>query len=220
MLKTIALLSVLFLSVNAYSDEQITIQKVTVNTPSGVITGHVVGTGDQLVFVDDSDNKKSYTLSRGAVRNYKSENGDIIVELARPETDASGTVSNVRITVLDQKNQAVLTQWMAMPQERSRTVTTYTTDVKHDHYGKGECNGKLIADDQNLRFESISDASHSRSWNYNDVQSFNKEKDHSLLKVVGKNSEKYDFKTVNGKTAGALYDLVAQKIVAARPASQ
>jgi len=220
MLKTIALFSLLFLSVNAYSDEQITIQKVTVNTPSGVITGHVIGTGDQLVFVDDSDTKKSYTLPRGSVRNYKSENGDIIVELARPAADASGTVSNVRITVLDQANQAVLTKWMAMPQERSRTVTTYTTDVKHDHYGKGECTGKLIADDQSLRFESITEASHSRTWNYNDLQTFDKEKDHALLKVVSKNGDKYDFKTVNGKTAGGLYDLVAQKIVAARPSAQ
>jgi hypothetical protein len=218
MLRAICLFSVLFLSVNAYSEEQITIQKVTVNTPSGVITGKVIGTGDQLVFVDDSDTQKSFTLTRGAVRNYKSENGDIVVELARPESDAAGTVSNVRITVVDEKNQAALTQWMAMPQERSRTVTTYTTDVKHDHHGQGECNGKLIADDQSLRFESITEANHSRTWNYNDLQTFDKEKDHAMLKVVGKNGDKYDFKTVNGKTAGGLYDLVSQKIVAARPA--
>jgi hypothetical protein len=189
-----------------------------VNTPSGVITGHVVGTGDQLMFIDDTDTSKSYTLSRGSVRNFKSESGDLIVELSRPETDASGTVSNVRITVVDPKNQAVLTKWMAMPQERSRTVTTYSSDVRHDHYGKGNCNGKLIADDQSLRFESAGEANHSRTWNYNDLQSFDKEKDHALLKVVGKNGEKYDFKTVNGKTAGGLYDLVAQKIVAARTA--
>jgi hypothetical protein len=35
--------------------------------------------------------------------------------------------------------------------------------------------------------------------------------------VVSKNGEKYDFQTVNGKTAGGVYDLVSQKIVAARP---
>lgn len=220
MLKTVALFGALFLSVNAYSEEQITIQKVTVNTPSGAITGRVVGTGDQLVFIDDSDPNKSFTLKRGSMRNYTNDNGAIVVEMARPETDAAGTVSNLRITVVDQKNQAALTQWFAMPQERSRTVTTYTSEVKHDHLGKGECNGKLIADDTSLRFESVTEASHSRSWNYNDLQTFDKEKDHALLKVVGKNGEKYDFKAVNGKTAGGLYDLVAQKIVAARPNPQ
>ncbi|HYP07993.1 MAG TPA: hypothetical protein VER03_17310, partial [Bryobacteraceae bacterium] len=216
----LALFGALALAVTAYGDEQITIQKVTVNTPSGTITGKVVGSGDQLVFVDDADPSKSFTLSRGSMKNYTNENGTIVVHMLRPEADASGTVSNVRITVIDQKNQAALTQWFAMPQERSRTVTTYTSDVKHDHLGKGECNGKLIADDTSLRFESISEANHSRSWNYNDLQKFDKEKDHSLLKVVGKNGEKYDFKTVNGKTAGGLYDLVSQKIVSARPTQQ
>jgi hypothetical protein len=85
MLRTFCLLGALFVSVTAYGDEQITIQKVTVNTPSGVITGHVVGTGDQLMFIDDTDTSKSYTLSRGSVRTFKSESGDLIVELARPE---------------------------------------------------------------------------------------------------------------------------------------
>jgi hypothetical protein len=217
MLKKIALFSFLLISVKAYGEEQLTIQKVTVNTPSGPISGKVIGTGDKLVFVDDANPEKSFTLTRGSVRNYKSENGDILVELARPESDTAGTVSNLRITVVDQKNQAALTQWMEMPQERSRTITTYSTDVKHDHLGKGSCTGKLIADDSSLRFESISEANHSRTWNYNDLQTFSKEKDHSLLKVVSKNGEKYDFQTVNGKTAGGVYDLVSQKIVAARP---
>ncbi len=53
---------------------------------------------------------------------------------------------------------------MAMPVERSRTVTTYNTDVRHDHKGNGNCTGKLIADD--------------------------KEKDHPLLKVTAKKTAK------------------------------
>lgn len=216
MLKHIALFVVLALAIRVHAQEQLTIQKVTVNTPSGTISGKVVGSGDTLVFVDDNDPQRSFTLNRGSVRSYQTDNGAIVVELARPETDATGTASNVRITVVDQRNQAALTRWMEVPQERSRTVTTYTTDVKHDHHGKGNCEGKLVADDQSLRFESVSEASHSKTWNYSDVQSFEKEKDHSLLKVVSKNGEKYDFKTVNGKTAGGVYDIVSQKIVAAR----
>ncbi len=107
-----------------------------------------------------------------------------------------------------------------MPVERSRTVTTHSTDVKHDHKGQGSCNGKLIAGETSLRFESVSEADHSKSWNYNDLKSFEKEKDHSLLKMTAKSGEQYEFKTVNGATAGAVYDLVAQKIVANRPAAQ
>ena len=108
-------------------------------------------------------------------------------------------------------------RWISMPVERSRTVTTYSADVKHDHKGNGHCTGKLIANDSNLRFESISEASHSTNWNYNDLNSFTTEKDHSLLKVTSKSGEDYQFNVANGATAGALYRLVSEKIVAARP---
>jgi hypothetical protein len=203
------------------AQEQITINKVTINTPSGVITGKVVGQGESLVFVDDADPSKSFTLRRGEVKSFTTDGGALVVQMARPETDATGTVSNVKITVLDQANSAVLTKWFNMPQERSRTVTTYSTEVKHDHKDDhSECTGRLLADDTGLKFESVSNASHSKSWNYNDLQSFTGEKDHSLLRVVAKNGDKYDFKTVNGKTAGGLYDIVSKKIVSARPSNQ
>jgi hypothetical protein len=200
------------------ADEQLTVQKVTIMTPSGTITGKVVGTGEKLVFVDDRDPVNSFTLTRGEVRQFKTtDGGDIVVELARPVADQAGTTSNVRITVIDPASSATLTRWFEMPVERSRTITTYSTDVRHDHRdGEGHCNGKLMANDTTLRFESVSEAGHSRSWNYNDLRSFEKEPDHSLLKVTAKNGENFHFKTVNGKTAGALYDVVAQKMVDAR----
>lgn len=218
MIRSTALLFTLVFSFLLMGEEPLTIHKVTVNTPSGTITGKVVGTGDNLVFVDDNDPQKSFTLSRGKITNYKTEDGAILVEMERPASDQTGTQSNVRITVVDAANATAITKWIGMPVERSRTVTTHSTDVRHDHKGQGHCTGKLLADDTSLRFESVSEANHSRTWNYNDIQSFEKEKDHALLKVTAKNGEKYDFKTVNGMTAGGVYNLVSQKIVANRPA--
>jgi hypothetical protein len=215
--KTIGLLTALVFSFILAADDQLTIHKVTVNTPSGTISGKVIGTGDNLVFVDDSDPSKSFTLHRGKIRSHRTEDGALLVELERPESDRSGTVSNLRITVVDEANKTALTRWITMPVERSRTVTTYSADVRHDHHGQGHCNGKLIADDTTLRYESVSEADHSQTWHYSDLQSFKTEKDHALLKVAAKNGDKYDFNVTNGATAGALYSLVAQKIVDARP---
>jgi len=84
-------------------------------------------------------------------------------------------------------------------------------------YRAGGCNGKLIADDTRLRFESVGEASHSRTWNYNELQKFDTERDHAILRVTPVSSEAYSFNVVNGKTAGAMYQLVANKIVGARP---
>ena len=215
-----ALFLFLAVSVTFAADEQLTIHKATIATPSGTINGKVVGTGDTLVFVDDSNPSNSFTLHRGEVQQYRTEDGAVVVEMVRPSSDRAGTDSNVRITVTDPANTTTLTKWLSVPVERARTVTTYSTDVRHDHKGKGHCSGKLIADDTGLRFESVTEASHSQSWNYNDLRSFDKEKDHSLLKVTGRDGETEQFNTVNGATAGALYNLVAQKIVNARPAGQ
>lgn len=218
MFKPIVLILALLITVPlTIAEEQVTIQKVTLTTPSGTISGKVIGTGDKLVFVDDKNPNSSFTLSRGEIQRYRAEDGAIIVEMARPATDRAGTVSNLRITLVDPASSAVLTKWIDMPVERSRTVTTHSVDVRHDHKGEGHCNGKLLADDTTLRFESVTEANHSRSWNYNDLQSFEEEKDHALVKVKPKSGDTERFKVTNGATAGALYDLVAQKIVAARP---
>jgi hypothetical protein len=220
MLKSIAC-ALVFAVAGFAADEQLTIHKVTVNTPSGTISGKVVGTGDKLVFIDDSDPSKSFTLTRGDIANYTTESGGIVVQLARPASDQPGTTSNVRITVVDANNSAAITRWISMPVERSRTVTTYSVDVRHDHKGQSNnCTGKLLADDNGLRFESVSNAPHSKSWNYNDLRSFTTEKDNALLKVVPSSGDAYHFQVVNGATVGALHRLVSDKIVAARPASR
>ena len=78
------------------AQDQVTIQKVTVNTPSGVITGKVVGTGDRLVFIDEADPNKSFTPNRGEVRNHTTENGAVLVEMARPVADQAGTTANLK----------------------------------------------------------------------------------------------------------------------------
>jgi hypothetical protein len=101
--------------------------------------------------------------------------------------------------------------------ERGRTVTTYSIDVRHDHKGQGGCNGKLLADDNRLRFESASQADHSRNWEYNALSKFEVEKDNSLIKVTPASGEGYQFNVVNGATAGAMHTLVSGKIAAARP---
>jgi hypothetical protein len=211
------LLAVLSVVPTFAQNEQVTIQQVTITTPSGVIKGKVVGTGDSLVFVDDTNPSSSFKLRRGDVTEYRTEDGAIIV-MTRPNSDQAGTTSNVRIVVSDPGSSTTITKWLAMPVERSRTVTTYSTDVRHEHKGKGSCQGKLIADDTGLRYESVTDATHSRSWNYSDVRSFEKEKEYSLLKVTSMSGDTEKYNTINGKTAGAVYDIVAQKIVDARTA--
>src|SRR5262245_46202914 len=67
MLKSCLCALAVAVTVSLAADEQLTIHKVTVNAPSGTISGKVVGTGDKLIFIDDSDPSKSFTLTRGEI---------------------------------------------------------------------------------------------------------------------------------------------------------
>src|SRR3712207_624107 len=104
--------------------------------------------------------------------------------MTRPVTDHFETRSNLEIRMMNAATGAILSRTLGVPLERSRTQTVYSVDVRHDHHGEGECSGKLIADDNRLRFESVTQTSHSQSWNYNQLEKFETERDHALLRVT------------------------------------
>ena len=210
-------LSAMLLSINAVAADQLTVHKVQLTGPSGSINGKVIGLGDHLIFVDDDNPDKSFFIPRGEIRTAANDSGTVRVEMSRPVTDRFGSRSNLEIRMIDPAAVGVLTKWIGVPVERARTMTTYSLEVRHDHKGQGGCNGKLIADESRLRFESVTEAGHSRTWDYNGLSSFQAEKDNALLKVRAAGGDAYDFNVVNGATAGELHRLVSDKIVAARP---
>jgi hypothetical protein len=205
------------LSFNLIADDQLTVHKVTLAGTSGTVNGKVIGLGDYLIFVDDDQPAKSFFIPRGEIRSAASNNGAIVVEMSRPVTDRFGTRSNLELRLVDPASATVFTKWIGVPVERARTVTSYSLDVRHDHQGQGGCNGKLIADENRLRFESVGQADHSRSWEYNGLSRFEVEKDNSIIKVTPSSGDAYHLNVANGATAGAMHTLVSGKIVAARP---
>ena len=198
--------------------DQLTVHKIQLHSSSGTINGKVIGVGDHLVFVDDDQPEKSFLIPRGDIRTARNQNNTIVVEMARPVTDRFGTRSNLEIRLVDPATGAVLSKYLGVPVERGRTETTYSLDVKHDHKGQGHCEGKLIADDTRVRFESVGQASHSQNWTYGELERFVTERDNAILRVDPVQGETYDFNVANGATAGAMHKLVSAKIVAARPA--
>ena len=197
--------------------DQLTVHKIQLHSSSGTISGKVVGVGDHLVFIDDDQPEKSFLIPRGDIRTATNNNNTIVVEMVRPVTDRFGSRSNLEIRLVDPATGAVLSKYLGVPVERGRTETTYSLDVRHDHKGQGHCDGKLIADDNRIRFESVGQADHSKTWTYDQLAKFVTERDHAILRVNPVSGDTYDFNVVNGATAGAMYKLVSGKIVAARP---
>ena len=78
----------------------------------------------------------------------------------------------------------------------------------------GDQKGKLIVADNDLRFDSLTDAKHSRVWKYSEIRSF--EKKFRAFRVRPFSGDRYDFQVDNNKTRDRIYDIISRKVVAAR----
>lgn len=78
----------------------------------------------------------------------------------------------------------------------------------------GDQNGKLILKDTEVAFESLTDSRHSRNWKYSDIRELSRKK--KEMRIAPVKGSKYDFQFKNSQTRDKIYDLISQRILAAR----
>jgi hypothetical protein len=93
--------------------------------------------------------------------------------------------------------------------QTERVDTDVIFDVTHD----GD-RGKLVVSPNRVSFEDISNSSHSRSWAYNEIKEF--KRDGRQIKIEGHHGGSHDFKTEDRAMSDAVYNTIANRIVAAR----
>ena len=79
----------------------------------------------------------------------------------------------------------------------------------------GDQKGKLLVRDTELQFESLTDAKHSRTWNYADIRTLEK-KGFKAMRVRPLKGSRYDFQFDNRGNRDRIYNLISQKVVEAR----
>ena len=79
----------------------------------------------------------------------------------------------------------------------------------------GDQKGKLLVRDTELQFESLTDAKHSRIWNYADIRTLEK-KGFKAMRVRPLKGSRYDFQFDNRGNRDRIYNLISQKVVEAR----
>ena len=89
-----------------------------------------------------------------------------------------------------------------------------TIDVRN-----GDQNGKLLINDTDLAFESLSDGKRSRTWKYADVREVSK-RGKKELRVRPYRGDRYDFQFQDRGQRDRIYDAVAQRVVAARQSTR
>jgi len=176
-----------------------------------------------MTFIDDNNPDMSFIIPKRDVRAAKWEGGRLSIQLASPYTSSLGQGSSDLVLVMpDQASAGSVINWIgvpvagfsgeadrAMPSGSALQITDVRFDVKN-----GDQQGKLMLQDSELVFESLSDAKHSRRWKYSDIRELT-HNDHEI-KVQPYHGDKYEFQFKNRAMLDTAYNLMSDKVVNAR----
>jgi len=176
-----------------------------------------------MTFIDDSNPDLSFIIPRTDVRTARWENGRLSIVLAHPYVSSIGeNRSDVVFVMPDTSSAGSVVTWIGVPVagftgEADRTTTSSTTlqitDVRFD-VRNGDQRGKLMLMPDELVFESLTDAKHSRRWRYGDIRELN-HNDHEV-KIQPYHGDKYEFQFHNRAMLDTAYNLISDKVVAYR----
>lgn len=215
------------LAVSVFAEDLI-VQKATVWGPGGNAQGKLVIRGEQLTFVDDNNPDMSFIIPKRDVRSAKWEGGKLSIALANPYSSSVGNGrSDLVFLMPDQTSAGSVINWVGVPVagftgEADRTTTpsasnVQITDIRFDVHN-GDQQGKLMFQDNELVFESLSDARHSRHWKYADIRELT-HNDHEI-KVQPYHGDKYEFQFKNRAMLDTAYNLISDRVVEARQGRQ
>jgi hypothetical protein len=100
-----------------------------------------------------------------------------------------------------------------VPQPSSAQAGDLIFDVRN-----GDQQGKMMLKQDELVFESLTDARHSMTWKYADIRELSRPKKEIRVKPFKGN--RYDFQFKDKKVRDKIYDLITQRILAARHGSK
>ena len=200
----------------------LTVQNAQLYGPNGAVTGKIVMFNNRMAFIDDNQPDMSFVIPKSDIRSARWEGGRLTIDLSHPYSSGFGpNQSSVILTMPDTSSASSFVHWMGVPVtgfegEADRTAvppTTRVTDVRFD-VKNGDQRGKLIVGPDQLVFESLTDANHSRRWKYSDICEF-KHNDHEI-KVEPYHGDKYEFQFQNKAMLQTAYDMISNEIVDAR----
>ncbi len=118
--------------------------------------------------------------------------------------------------------KAILTLALALtPELASRTAHAQTNpggsltiDVRN-----GDQKGKLLVNEADVAFESLSDGKRSRTWKYADVREVSK-RGRKELRVRPYRGDRYDFQFQDRGQRDKFFDAISQRVVAARQSTR
>ncbi len=185
--------------------------------PFGSVRGELVISGDTLIFIDQGQPGSSFAVSRQNLISIDIQSGLLVMELREPVRNRAGETDHLVFRVLEGQTADPILAWSrapagefpAQPQEQ-----TFSYDVKHDHF-IGSDSGRLIIGPERIDYESVTDINQSRQWRYSDIKEIKRDSPYKI-EIQPYNGDKYTFSLQGGGMELSTYNLIVQRITAAR----
>jgi hypothetical protein len=150
--------------------------------------------------------------SDGRFIRFDNPSNTKVVEIVR----SNSALGKSRVSVVGTANGDVAIVETLNPAGTAVTYAERTepSDVTLDaRYGDDR--GKLIVSATGVRFENVSNASKSRSWNYNQIKELHRT-DNNKVKIEPYNGDDWEFRFDGPQMSDSVYKMIADRIVAAR----
>ncbi len=212
----IALL-ILTLSVLGYAETTLQVRRAELAIPFGTVEGQLFVVGDYLLFANSKQPENSFAIEKSQIKTLDSEDSVLKVITRVPISDRSGERSELVFRVeesleLDQCLAQSASASAAPEETATRSSQSYAVQHKHRF---GDCQGRLMVTDSGLNYESISDLSHSRKWDFSDIKTLKLENPYRL-RVEPFNGNGYSLQLQGQGMDSKVYKSLVDRITAAR----
>jgi hypothetical protein len=99
---------------------------------------------------------------------------------------------------------------------QAQTGSEQAIPARHDH-GSGNCDGKLLIREDGIAFESVGEASHSKSWKYGQIEELERNRSENKIIIDAKDDDDDFTLKLESDVDEQLYETLKDRIVAARP---
>ncbi len=200
------------------------------------IPGRVVLAGNQVLFWSESPTYPSVYFEKTNVHRATITNGVLSVELTEPTQVQTGTAKRFDFRLTGTSDTALIDRWFSQsagaPTVASAAAAagspaaaaaaageTFTFNAEHTRRFGGNRNGKLVFNQQGVSWESLDDATQSRTWPYKSIRRFDRSNPYKL-DIDTFSDGKYSFKLTTKPIGNEEYTKITDYLAAARTAAR
>jgi hypothetical protein len=193
-----------------FAQEPVSVQRAELAVAFGTVQGKIVVLADQMVFVDDEKPEASFAIPRREVEELRVDGAMVTARLRRPVRDREGERTRLNLRLPEGSSPAALQAFFdrttmtgadakkaegakgeAAGKDAPVPAGARTFRARHKHVFGG-CEGRLVLLDEQINFESIGEAGHSRRWRFQDIKEL-KRKNPFELKLQPFGADEYEF---------------------------